>query len=187
MKRIACIMGFLFLLLNQSYCQNFITDKNEVGNFPIVSHYATLIYTDSNDDWLVQKTASLLQGDIEKVSGKKPAIIHAISSSAKNIIIIGTIAQSALLKQLIQSKKINGDSLKGKWEAYQIQTVQHPFKGIQNAFVIAGSDKRGTAYGAFELSEQIGVSPWYWWADVPVKKKKEIYVKNGTFVYDKPP
>ena len=172
MKRIACIMGFVFVLLNQSYCQNFITDKNEVGNFPVVSGNVTPIYTDTNDNWLVQKTVSLLQGDIEKISGKKPAIIHAISSSEKNIIIIGTIAQSTLVKQLIQSKKINGDSLNGKWEAYQIQIVQHPFKGIDNALVIAGSDKRGTAYGALELSKQMGVSPWYWWADVPVKKKQ---------------
>ncbi len=186
MKRIACIMGFVFVLLNQSYCQNFITDKNEVGNFPVVSGNVTPIYTDTNDNWLVQKTVSLLQGDIEKISGKKPAIIHAISSSEKNIIIIGTIAQSTLVKQLIQSKKINGDSLNGKWEAYQIQIVQHPFKGIDNALVIAGSDKRGTAYGALELSKQMGVSPWYWWADVPVKKKKEIYVTKNIFVHDSP-
>ena len=70
--------------------------------------------------------------------------------------------------------------IKDKWEAYLIQTISNPFKGIGNALVITGSDRRGTAYGVFELSKQMGVSPWYWWADVPVKKKTALYIKTGT-------
>ncbi len=67
-----------------------------------------------------------------------------------------------------------------------MQTIDNPAKGIKQALVIAGSDKRGTAYGVFELSKQMGVSPWYWWADVPVKRKKEIYIKNGLYTSDSP-
>ena len=107
-------------------------------------------------------------------------------SSEKNIIIIGSIAQSSFIKQLMQSKKINTDNIKGKWEAYQVQVIRNPFKGVEKALVIAGSDKRGTAYGVFELSKQMGVSPWYWWADVPVKKRKEVFINENIFLQDHP-
>lgn len=186
MKIASLYFCFTFLFLLKSYSQNFVIDKNETGVFPIVSNAATPIYTDENDDWLIQKSASLFQNDIEKVSGKKPEIIHTISPKTTNVIIIGSIKNSKLIQQLIQSKKINVDSIKNKWEAYQIKIVDKPFKGIDKALVIAGSDKRGTAYGVFEISKEMGVSPWYWWADVPVKKKKEIYLKKNIFLQDHP-
>ncbi len=186
MKIASLYFCFTFLFLLKSYSQNFVIDKSETDAFPIVSNAATVIYTDENDDWLIQKSASLFQNDIEKVSGKKPEIIHAISPKTTNVIIIGSINNSKLIQQLIQSKKINVDSIKNKWEAYQIKIVDKPFKGIDKALVIAGSDKRGTAYGVFEMSKQMGVSPWYWWADVPVKKKKEIYLKKNIFLQDRP-
>ena len=186
MKIASLYFCFTFLFLLKSYSQNFIVDENEVGAFPIVSDAVTVVYTDGNDDWLIQKSASFFQNDIEKVSGKKPEIIHSISSKATNVIIIGTIKNSSAIQQLIQLKKINVDAIKNKWEAYQIKIVDKPFKGIDKALVIVGSDKRGTTYGVFEMSKQIGVSPWYWWADVPVKKKKEIYLKRNTFLQDHP-
>ena len=74
----------------------------------------------------------------------------------------------------------------GKWETFIIQIVKNPFKGVKKALVIAGSDKRGTIYGIYELSRQIGVSPWYWWADVPVIKKESLFVKPFTY-FDGPP
>jgi hypothetical protein len=185
MKRIIILLSLIFFV-NGLSAQKFISDKKENGNFPIVSQTATAICTDENDDWLIQKAASLFQNDIEKVSEKKPEIIHAIPSATTNVIIIGSIKNSTLIQQLIQSKKINVDSIKNKWEAYQIQIVKNPFKGIGSALVITGGDKRGTAYGVFELSKEIGVSPWYWWADVPVKKKKEIYVSKNIFVHARP-
>ena len=129
------------------------------------------------------------------VTGKKPEVVSAIPSSAKNIIIIGTLDGSSTINQLIKSKKINADVIKDKWEAFSIQTVENvsiirsnsksPFQGVRG-LVIVGSNKRGTAYGTFTLSEQLGVSPWYWWADVPAKKKAEVYVKKGTYNYPSP-
>ena len=62
--------------------------------------------------------------------------------------------------------------LQGKNEQYLITCVKQPFEDVEEALVIVGSDRRGTIYGTYELSEQIGVSPWYWWADVPVAKKQ---------------
>jgi len=186
MKNVIYFLAFLLVFFSKSYSQSFITEKKEEGAFTIVSDNATQIYTDANDDWLIQKSANLFQEDIERVTGQKPEIIHNIPSSLKNIIIIGSIEQSSFVKQLIQTKKIKSDSLKGKWEAYQIQVIKNPFKGIDNALIIAGSDKRGTAFGVFELSKQIGVSPWYWWANVPVKKKKQIYILKNILVQDRP-
>jgi hypothetical protein len=156
----------------------FIAERNEPGSFPIVSSSApTTIYVNEKDHWLVQKSASLLQSDIEKVTGKKPAIAN--TASGKNIIIIGSLDQSPLIQELIRTKKLNVTNIKGKWEGYQLQLVNQPIRGVENALVITGSDRRGTAYGVFELSQQIGVSPWYWWADVPVRKKNELYFKKG--------
>jgi hypothetical protein len=167
--------------------QQWISDKQTPDSFAISSvTNKAVIYVDAADFILVQKAASFLQQDIKMVTGKKPEIINNTSSSAKTIIIIGSVEKSALIQQLIQQKKINVDKIKNKWEAYQVQTVSNPFKGVENALIITGSDRRGTAYGVFELSQQIGVSPWYWWADVPVKKKTALYVNKNINISDAP-
>jgi hypothetical protein len=167
--------------------QQWISDKQTPNSFAISSvTNKAVIYVDAADFILVQKAASFLQQDIKMVTGKKPEIINNTSSSAKTIIIIGSVEKSALIQQLIQQKKINVDKIKNKWEAYQVQTVSNPFKGVENALIITGSDRRGTAYGVFELSQQIGVSPWYWWADVPVKKKTALYVNKNINISDAP-
>jgi hypothetical protein len=185
MKRLQLLFAVLFFSLGVG-AQNFVTSQIEPGAFAIGSSRDISIYIDADDDWLVNKAASLLQHDIEMVTGKKPALVTDLSSASKNIIIIGTINGSYILKELITGKKITIDNIKGKWEAFQLQTVNSPFKGIENALVIAGNDKRGTAYGIFELSKQLGVSPWYWWADVPAKKKQQVFVKKGVYTFNSP-
>ncbi len=80
------------------------------------------------------------------------------------------------IRRLAEAGKIDTAPLEGAWERYLIQTVANPLPGIRKALVIAGSDRRGAAYGLFTLSELIGVSPWYWWADVPVKKHAALHV-----------
>lgn len=185
-KKKAALAAIAFIYLSTVYSQNFISEKKEAGSFPLVSGLtATSVYTDETDHWLVEKAATLFQKDVEMVTGKRPGIIHTIPASASNIIIIGSTDKSTLIKQLVKRNKLNITN-KGKWEGYTIQVVNNPVEGVSNALVIAGNDRRGTAYGVFEVSEQIGVSPWYWWADVPVKKKKELYVAKGTFKHDEP-
>jgi hypothetical protein len=167
--------------------QQLISDKPQANNFAIVTaNNAAIICVDIQDAALVQKSAGWLQQDIEMVTGKKPLLSNSLPPVAKTIIIIGTAERSALVKQLVQEKKIAIDKLKNKWEAYLIQTIANPFKGIEQAIVIVGSGRRGAAYGVAELSQQIGVSPWYWWADVPVKKKKELYIKKNFTSTDAP-
>lgn len=182
MKVVITIACFILLTLNVT-AQSIIAEKASATSFTIDN---TVIYVDANDDKVVQIAAALLQKDIEAVAGNKVAISNSLSTTAKNIIIIGSLEKSSLVKQLIQQNKINVAAVKNKWEAYQLQTISTPFKGIDNAIVITGSDRRGTAFGVFELSKQIGVSPWYWWADVPVKKNQHLHIQKGITITDAP-
>lgn len=127
----------------------------------------TIVYA-ADDHKLDSIAAHLLARDIQQVSGYLPKVINSISKAIGNVIVVGTM-QSAMIKSLHLDTK----ALQGKWESYLLQTIVHPTKSINQALVITGSDVRGTAYGVFNISERIGVSPWYWWADVaPVQQKK---------------
>jgi hypothetical protein len=179
------ITHLLILVLSAGYssAQSIVSEKKLPGSIDLKN---VSIYTDENDFALIKKSAELLQADLEMVIGIKPQLTNKITASNKTIIIIGSVEQSSLIKQLVQQKKINNGSIKNKWEAFQIQTIRNPFPGITDALVIIGSDRRGTAFGVFELSKQIGVSPWYWWADVPVKKKSSLYINANAFTSDAP-
>ncbi|MGC4100367.1 glycosyl hydrolase 115 family protein [Ferruginibacter sp.] len=144
-----------------------------------------VIYTDDKDEVLVKRSAALLQQDIEAVTGTKPTIINSMDAAQKNIIVVGSIHGNGFIKELQDKKMIDLYAITGKWEAYHIQMINDAKSG-QRLLVIAGSDRRGTAYGVFELSKQIGVSPWYWWADVPVKKQKNVYINATINVSDAP-
>ena len=165
-----------------AHSQDLITDRPAGDEFPIVSGLtgATPIYIDPNDHWLVGKTASMLQEDIRRVTGFKPAIITDLSKGTRlhNVIIIGSLDHSQLIQRLARQNMIPS-SLNGKWESYILKTVSKPVNGIDRALIIAGSDRRGTAYGVFELSKQMGVSPWYWWADVPTPHKNSLFVRSN--------
>src|SRR6202041_1680980 len=103
-------------------------------------------------------------------------------NNAGEVVLIGTIGKSKLIDDLIKNKKLNIDGIEGKWETYLLQVVENPYPGVKSALVIAGSDKRGTIFGIYDLSAKIGVSPWYWWADVPVKHKDALYLAPGRWV-----
>src|SRR5262249_3839449 len=77
-------------------------------------------------------------------------------------------------------------AIKGQWESYLLQVVSDPLPDVKSALVIVGSDKRGTIYGIYDLSQQMGVSPWYYWADVPVVHRDAVFVKAGKYVQGPP-
>ncbi|KAG4432480.1 hypothetical protein IFR05_012046 [Cadophora sp. M221] len=95
--------------------------------------------------------------------------------SRHTAIIVGSVAASPLIQSLERSGKLSLENVRGKWESYTTAVVENPFGGCSRALVIAGSDKRGAIFGAYSLAEQIGVSPWYWWADVVSQHHPEIY------------
>ena len=168
------------------HSQELVTEQISSNTFPIGNeNKKAYIYIDENDFVIAKRTAALLQEDITAVTNQTPALSYKIPSS-QYCIIIGSTEKSLLIKQLIQKKKINIDKIKNQWEGYMLQSISKPFPGVEEALVITGNNRRGVAYGVFELSKQIGVSPWYWWADVPVKKKKALYINKNVLVTDAP-
>lgn len=159
----------------------------EEGNFRVVYNGASAgILYDQNDFKVVEIAANHLAEDIRNVTGVKPDVLTEPEKIKNSVVIIGTIGHSRIIDKLIEENKINSSGITGQWETYALEVIKKPFDDIGPALVIFGSDRRGTAYGVYELSKQIGVSPWYWWADVPVDKKKNIVIEKG-FYTDGPP
>ncbi len=183
---------FICPVLFSSLCfaigqEQYVDSKLSKGGFCIVQKNDVAgIYVDSNDYPGVIRAGNDLQADINRVTGQIAKVLNAETGFGKNTIIIGTIGKSPIIGRLIKDGKINVNQIAGKWESFFIQVVPEPLPGVENALVIAGSDKRGTIYGIYDVSEQIGVSPWYWWADVPVQHKDALFVKAGRYVQGPP-
>ncbi len=165
----------------------YVEASEHPGDFAIVQHkQATKLYVDANDYEGVARAVNDLQADIQRVTGCTAAIEHQRDKLGPTAILIGTLGKSAVIDQLVRDRKIDVGGIAGRWEAFAIQTVTNPLPGIHSALVIVGSDKRGTIYGIYDLSEQIGVSPWYWWADVPVHHQDVLEVRKGTYTQGPP-
>jgi hypothetical protein len=157
------------------------------GAFPLAGDAgAAPIWVDAADWPGVGRVAGDLRDDIERVTQVKPALVHTLPPRAASLVVIGTIGRSSLIDGLVQEGRLDIAPVRGNWESWVTQVIEHPFPGVNRALVIAGSDKRGAIYGAYDLSEQIGVSPWYWWADVPAQRHRELYVKSGRVVHPSP-
>ncbi len=158
------------------------------GGFPLsVLGKSASICVSSKDYSGVQLVLTkYFRSDIEQVTGTRPEILVDSVPQSKEVVIVGTIGRSPLIDELVKEKKIDVNGVAGQWEAFLIQSVDKPFGGVDRALVIAGSDKRGTIYGMFTISGQIGVSPWHWWADVPVKHHDSLFILPGRHV-DGPP
>ena len=172
-----------------SFCANnrYVSDENGKGYFPLcASGEVAPLVINSTDFKGVIRVLTDLQEDIFRVTGERPELLNDIIPTSKNIVIVGTIGKSELIDKLVSQKMIDSKELEGKWEKFIVKTVEQPMPGVESALVIAGSDKRGTIYGIYDVSEKIGVSPWYWWADAPVQKKDEIYIRPGTYTDGEP-
>ena len=177
------LCSFLFsCTLSAIEKEPFVVKQKVTGYFPLaIEGKPASILTDENDYIGVLRAVGDLRKDVSKITGTLPDIGKSHSS-----IIIGTVGKSVLIDQLIKDGKIEAKDIRGKNEKYIITTLQNPVEGVDEALVIAGSDKRGTIYGIYELSSQIGVSPWYYWADVPVVQQKDLYIKPGIFTDGEP-
>ncbi len=165
----------------------YVLDRAKHGSFPLVQGMRVAsIYVDS-DDWPgVKRAVGDLQTDIERVTTRKPAMVHAAGSLSRYVVLVGTIGKSRMIDDLVRTEKLDVSRITGKWESFLIQVVNKPLPGVAGALIIAGSDKRGTIFGIYDLCEQIGVSPAHWWADVPAPRKSALYVKAGTYVQGPP-
>ena len=143
------------------------------------------LYVDGNDHAGVLRAAASLRDDLGRVTGIRPRLEQS-APRGPDVVIVGTLGKSRLVDGLVAAGKLDATSIAGKWEGWLALTVTDPMPGVGRALVIAGSDRRGTIYGIYELSEQIGVSPWYWWADVPVQRASALYATLPEPVSDAP-
>lgn len=172
----------LLSTISMSAADRFVNFKQ--GDLLLNANNRVEIYMDTNDCKGVSYAAHALLKDIKSVSGATATLTSDAgflkkADTARPAILVGTIGHSAAIDQLVKQKRINGNLLKGKREKFIITL-------IDGQLVIAGSDRRGTIYGIYELSQQMGVSPWYDWADVPVEHHDSIFVNKGIYTDGEP-
>lgn len=137
----------------------------------------------------VKRVGEKVRTDVEKVIGKKPDIVATLEGLDKNhtqVILFATVGKSTALKQLEQEKHLDVSQVSGKWEVYERKLLQDALGGF-DVLVIYGSDKRGTIYGMFSLSEYIGVSPLCFWGDVQPIRKEVLAIDNQIDMVSKEP
>ena len=166
--RIKTIFLLLLAALPLSAADRFVTFADQGGAVALKG--ATIAYTDAEPQ-AVKIAAASLVNDFQSVMGFRP------TTGDKGTILIGTVGSNKQIDQWVKSGKLA--DLKGKREKFIITT-------IDGQVVIAGSDRRGTVFGIYELSRQMGVSPWYWWMDVPVTKRNYVGILPGTFTDGEP-
>lgn len=150
-----------------------VHDQAQVGDFALAAGgQAARIVIDPADHEVVRIAAADLRTDIEAVTGAREGGAAELW--------IGTLGRNAAIDRLVAARRIDVSKLKGAWESFLIVPVEQPAPGVARALLIIGSDRRGTVYGAYELSRAIGVSPWHWWADVAPLHRDALYVTRGT-------
>ena len=149
------------------------------------------ILVDEGEHKGVTRAVANLQADAESVTGVRPTLLHALSgtdsnSCARRLLIIGSLDRSTYIQQLVKAGRLPADELQGKREKFILTTIENPLEGVDAAVVIAGSDKRGTIYGIYELTRQMGVSPWAYWADVPITRHETVGIMPGSYTDGEP-
>lgn len=170
--KILTVIAALLLAIPMTAADRFVNFKH--GDLLLNSGNTIGIAMSDKEPKGVAIAVNNLAEDLRKVCGAKVEL-----SSSKATIAVGTIGHSATIDRMVKAGQIDGKLLRGKRETYVI-TV------IGDQLVIAGSDRRGTIYGIYELSRQIGVSPWYDWADVPIAHHDRLFVNKGVYTDGEP-
>lgn len=188
--RILCLTALLLTACSRGNDFPEIYNADKAGAFPLLKEgTAASIWTDKDDYPVVGICAEFLADDIERVGQVRPQLATASSIDeveGKNVVIAGTIGHSALIDAIVSEGKIDVSGIEGEWESFIVTTLRKPSAGVDKAFVIAGSDRRGTAFGLTSLCEAIGVSPWYWWADVTPETESALFIQKGEFSQGEP-
>ena len=170
----------------------YVSTSPAPGDFVLAANgqAATLVVSDSDWPGVVRAVGDLGQ-DVGRVTGHDAPVTKNGAAANRmpvgvEVVLIGTIGKSPLIDSLIKKHKLDVSGIAGQWESAVTTVVEHPMPGVRRALVIAGADKRGTIYAIYDLSEQMGVSPWYWWADVRVPHAEALYVAPGRVVQATP-
>ena len=169
MKRLFLFIAlYLFTLSGLAETHQTLKVSSESGHFPLYSkNRAATVVVAQGEPITVRRVATLFADDVERVTGCRPSVS---SKGDKGAVIIATIGHNAYVDGLIRKGRLDVSQIRGGWEQFVIREVD-------GRLIIVGSDRRGAAYGVFTLSEKMGVSPWYWWADVPVSHQDALYVE----------
>ncbi|KAM0469891.1 hypothetical protein ACHAP7_009734 [Fusarium lateritium] len=149
---------------------------------------ATIVY-DDEDPIGVRIAITSLAEDLEQITGSKSDAVswRALrENDTYPAVIIAATVESSLVRSLQREHDIDISDIQGKWETFKTIPIQSPFAGVQNGLLIVGSDKRGTMFGVYSLSEQSGHSPLHWWADIPATKHEKIYALSSTTIHGEP-
>ncbi|KAJ7607358.1 hypothetical protein FB45DRAFT_948146 [Roridomyces roridus] len=178
--RLSLTIGALAALVHGIGQDTCVTFQSSSSSFTVASNGKAAPIILSSDEWPgVQRAAQDFAADIQKVTGIKATVANFTSSTPARSslpIIVGTLGKSTLIDQIVNSTKLDVSSLENQWEAFKTQVVANPLPGIAKAYVMIGADKRGTIFAMYDHSEQFGVSPWYWWADVPTTHQSSLFV-----------
>lgn len=181
---------FLLFLISTAtaFSQIIISDRQKsVSDFPLYADGKVCnIYIDASDYEVVKKVSDLFAEDLGRVTGVKGTVSASALIRGKEAVVIGTLGHNKFIDNLVKQNKLNVSAIQNGWEQYIIKVVNKPFKGVDRALVVAGCDRRGTAYATFALSEAMGVSPLYWWSDVPVRKKNALYLETPAYISKAP-
>lgn len=175
---------FIAFILSGSICSSFADAVKEVDHinrsFPLVTEtQITPILVDRSDAKVVKISSELLAKDINAITGRQPDVIFSENDTlSETVIIAGTIGNSAVIDNLIKTKRLDVSPISHKWEASMIVTLTNVSEKIKKAVIVVGSDRRGTAYGLMDISRSIGISPWIWWADVLPEHKSKLYLSS---------
>ncbi|WP_317046019.1 glycosyl hydrolase 115 family protein [Prevotella heparinolytica] len=157
------------------------------GSFALVTPQSKsfAIWCDGAEHKGVLRAVGNLQADFERVTAAKPRLVTEAGKDVR--IVVGSWDKSPLVRRLMKAAGIEAGVLEGKNEKFLITTLRAPLpESEEEILLIAGSDKRGTIYGIYELSARIGVSPWYWWMDVPAEQHDAIHIKRGVYTDGEP-
>ncbi len=160
-------------LFSQAKNNIFVSEQKTANAFPLFTNTVTpAFYYDGKDAKVVQIAAEAFTNDVKLISGKQIKLNSGSKIADRYSIIAGTIGQSKLIDGLIKNKAVNVTTIKNKWECFTI-------KLLGKKLIIAGSDRRGTAFGIFHLSRLMGVSPFVWWADAVPEKKQQLFISGN--------
>ncbi|MGA1982120.1 MAG: glycosyl hydrolase 115 family protein [Acidobacteriaceae bacterium] len=192
MRHTGILPAFIFLLSAICSAQSApVLDLDRTASpsaFPIAANgKAAAIYVAAGNPETVRVAAEAFAADVERVTGVKPQMLTSLAGPLPaDLILVGVLGKAPEIDALVATRQIFVNGVAGKWESAVTTVVASPMSGVHRALVIAGSDRRGAAYALFQISREMGVSPWTWWADVPVAHHAAVYVRPGMYVQPEP-
>ena len=160
--------------------ESYVVTEAGAGRFALATGGQPVpLYASADDHPGVLRALRDLQADLGRVTGTEPALTTGAAPTSGRAVLVGTLGKSALIDGLVAAGKLDASDVAGRWETFVLEVVDDPLPGVDEALVIAGSDKRGTVFGLYDLAEQAGVSPWHFWADVPTPHRPDLYFLPG--------